>query len=467
MYYEFFASGNIILTDKESNILAIWRVVTAEGQQEELRQGTKYTVTNKQNYGGIPPFSEDRVKTALQTAVQREASGDASGKKKSKKKAADALRQSLFAEFPEFPPPVLEHAFKAVGLDSTLKPGQVLQDEALFVKTIKVFEVAAEVNENLLTNTIAKGYIIANELEPAPPGTEASAEPADDLNKDESKARLQYIDFHPFRPLQFDKQGVQIIEIDGYNKTVDHFFSSMESQKLESRLTEREEHAKRKLENARNEHERRVGALQQVQELHIRKAQAIEANLHRVEEASNAVNGLIAQGMDWVEMGRLIEMEQSTGNAVAQIIKLPLKLHENTVTLLLGSASAEDEDDEEEDPYETDSDAEESGSEDDEKAKKSTSSQAADDRLAIDIDLALSPWANARQYYEQMKTAAEKEQKTLESSEQALKNTERKITADLQKGLKNEKPTLKAARQQFWFEKFTFFISSDGYLVIG
>lgn len=60
-----------------------------------------------------------------------------------------------------------------------------------------------------------------------------------------------------------------------------------------------------------------------------------------------------------------------------------------------------------------------------------------------------------------------KEQKTLQSSEKALKNTEKKISADLKKGLKQEKEMMRPQRKALWFEKFVYFISSEGYLVLG
>ena len=85
----------------------------------------------------------------------------------------------------------------------------------------------------------------------------------------------------------------------------------------------------------------------------------------------------------------------------------------------------------------------------------------------MDIDLGLSPWANATQYYDQKRAAAVKEQKTAQSSSKALKSHEKKVTHDLKRGLKFEKQVLRPARQPFWFEKFLFFISSEGYLVLG
>ena len=197
----------------------------------------------------------------------------------------------------------------------------------------------------------------------------------------------------------------------------------------------------------------RVEGLQEVQEFNVRKAIVIESNLHKVQEATGAINGLIAQGMDWVEIARLIEMEQARHNPVAEMIKLPLKLYENTATLLLQEPHF-DEDDFEGD--ETDSDVSESEDEDVQNTRAKP--KAVERGLAVDVDLALSPWANARQYYEHKKSAAVKEQKTLQASEKALKSTEEKVQADLKKGLKQEKEVMRPTRKQMWFEKFLFFI---------
>lgn len=426
------------------------------GDQEEVKVGLKYTLSNKQNVGGVPELSVDRLRETLQKAGAA-AQEEEAAPKKSKKKPVDVLRKALSQGFPEYPPLLLDHAFAVKGFDPATPPEQVLQDEGLLKGVMKVLEEAESVNKRLSVGDKHPGYIVAKE-------DKAKADGKPEGDETSKKPSLFYEDFHPFKPHQFEgKPGITILEFDGFNKTVDEYFSSIESQKLESRLTEREENARRKLEAARKDHEKRLGALKEVQELHIRKAEAIGANVLRVQEAIDAVNGLIAQGMDWVEIARLIEMEQGRGNPVAKMIKLPLKLYENTITLLLSEASAEaDEEDE------ADMTDEESESEEEFQAKEAQrEAQRESEKLAIDIDLGLSPWANATQYYEQKKVAAVKEKKTIESSTKALKSQEKKVAEDLKRSLKQEKQVLRPARKPFWFEKFIFFISSDGYLVLG
>jgi len=457
LFLEFYAGGNIVLTDSELNILALLRNVNEGEEHEQYRVGLKYNLSLRQNYGGIPPLTKERVREGLQRVIQKQGQDGGQGKK-IKKKQGDALRKALAVTINEYPPILLDHALQTAGFDKETQPSDVVENDALLEKLMGVFDEAAKVMADITSRDTAKGYIVAKTS-----GKEQGPPSDGQTDAESQRAGVMYDDFHPFKPIQLEgKPDTTFLEFDGFNKTVDEFFSSIEGQRLESKLQEREDNAKKRLEQARTEHEKRIGGLQQVQELNVQKAEAIEANLDRVEEATAAVNGLIAQGMDWVEIGRLIEMEQKKHNPVADMIKLPLKLHENTVTLKLSGWTADEEDDEMAD--ETDSEASDS---DEEQAPAAKQKPAEDKRLAVDIDLSLSPWSNARQYYDQRKTAAVKQDKTQQASAKALKSTEQRITSDLKKGLKQEKAVLRPVRQQMWFEKFIYFISSDGYLIIG
>lgn len=456
LFLEFYAGGNIVLTDNELTIIALLRIVSEGPDQEELRIGLKYLLEQRQNYKGVPALTRERVRHALQRALDKSVEDVPTAKKKAKKRTGDVLRRALTTSLNEFPPMLLDHALQVRNFDAGSPLEDILNSESKLDELMLALEEAQHVISNITSGPICKGFIVAKAFK--------AASAADISDTSPAQEKLAYEDFHPFRPAQFEGiSDTQLLEFQPFNKTVDEFFSSIESQKLESRLTEREENAKRKLDVARADHAKRLGGLQQVQELNVKKAEAIEANLQKVQEAIAAVNGLIAQGMDWVEIARLIEMEQAKGNPVADMIKLPLKLYENTTTLLLAEAIYEDEEDYE--GNETGSDVSEN--DDAGVASKRRTSSAGDKRLAVDVDLALSPWSNARQYYDQKKSAAVKEQKTLQSSGKALRSTERKVTADLKKGLKQEKQVMRPVRNQKWFEKFMYFISSEGYLVVG
>lgn len=460
IYLEFFAAGNVILTDADNKILALLRNVSEGEGQEPQRIGLTYNLQNRQNFGGVPPLTQDRVRGALETSVKKAELAEASNKKRPKRKPGDELRRGLATTLEELPPIVVDHAFEVTGFDPTAKPAEVLDDEALFASLFKALEEARKIVDEVTSSATCKGYIIAKKREPK--GADGAAPPT------EKEQGLLYEDFQPFLPRKYEKdEQFTILTFDNFNKTIDEFFSSVEGQKLEARLNDRESAAKRKLEAVKEIQEQKVEGLKKAQMLNLRKAGAIEANVERVTEAIDAVNGLIYQGMDWVNIGKLIEREQKRSNPVAAIIKLPLNLEQNTITLLLAEEDVSEDkgDNAEEDDHtsseEESDEEEESGSEGEHRDK------ASDTRLAIDVNLGLTPFANAREYYDQKKVAAVKEQKTVEHTVTALKSAEKKIAQDLKKGLKQEKPTLQLTRRQMWFEKFLWFISSDGYLVVG
>ncbi|KAK5991007.1 Ribosome quality control complex subunit 2 [Cladobotryum mycophilum] len=460
LFLEFFASGNIILTDADLNIIAISRNVAEGDGQEPQRVGLQYSLENRQNFLGVPPLTKERIKDALKAVVEKadpSTADNAKSGKKLKGKPGGDLRKGLAVSITELPPVVIEHTLKVNQFDATLKPAEILENETLLDELVKHLTEAREIVESITSSAVCKGYIFAKR-KPGAPGA------MDDSTPTSKRDDLLYEDFHPFVPQKLrDDTSLELLEFDGYNRTVDEFFSSLEGQKLESRLTGREETAKRKLEAARQDQAKRIEGLQDAQNMNARRAAAIEANVERIQEAMDAVNGLLAQGMDWVDIGKLVEREKKRNNAVAEIIHLPLKLSDNMITLTLAEEEFDDDNEEEDNPFETD----DSESEEENTVTKTEKPKQAAKGLTVDILLSLSPWSNAREYYDQRRSAAVKEEKTQLQAVKALKSTEQKITEDLKKGLKQEKALLQPIRKQMWFEKFLWFISSDGYLVIG
>ncbi|KAJ0160757.1 Ribosome quality control complex subunit 2, partial [Colletotrichum tanaceti] len=462
LFLEFFASGNVILTDADLKILTLLRNVSEGEGQEPQRVGMNYTLENRQNYNGVPDLTKERVRAALESSVSKTSVAATAGKK-IKVKPGEELRRSLAMNITELPPILVDHSFQLTGFDGKRKPADILQDESLLDALLKALTQARSIVEDAMSSSTAKGYIFAKYRSNPDHASEAAPPAAKDEDQETKRSDLLYDDFHPFLPNKFaNDPTVKVLEFDGYNKTVDEFFSSLEGQKLESKLTEREAAARRKLDAARSDQEKRIEGLRGAQSINVQKATAIEANVERVQEAMDAVNGLLQQGMDWVDISKLIEREQKRRNPVAEIIKLPLNLAENKVTLLLGE---EEDIEDDESNYETDSDA--SDSEDEESGNNSNNKQKNDKQLEIEVDISLSPWANSRGYHEQKRSAAKKAEKTVQQSQMALKNAEQKIQAELKKGLKTEKAVLQPIRKQSWFEKFIWFVSSDGYLVLG
>lgn len=84
--------------------------------------------------------------------------------------------------------------------------------------------------------------------------------------------------------------------------------------------------------------------------------------------------------------------------------------------------------------------------------------------VEVEIDLALSAYANACKLYTNKKVAKVKEEKTAQASEKAIEAVEKQTTKQLE--AQRLKRNLQAVRKVHWFEKFNWFITSEGYLVL-
>lgn len=267
----------------------------------------------------------------------------------------------------------------------------------------------------------------------------------------------QNIEYHPYLFEQYKDQPVA--KYDTFMLAVDEFYSTLEGQKIDLKTLQQEREALKKLSNVKKDHAKRLEELTKVQEGDKQKAELITMNQALVDNAILAIRSAIANQMSWPDIHELVKVcltiyiqnnilnkfsfkqaAQANGDIVASAIK-QLKLEINHISLRLS------------DPFAQGSDAEDNGNEKDMGTE------------IVDVDLALSAWANARRYYDQKRTAAQKEQKTIDASQKALKSAERKT----QQTLKDVRTisTISKARKVYWFEKFYWFISSENYLVIG
>lgn len=242
------------------------------------------------------------------------------------------------------------------------------------------------------------------------------------------------IEFHPYLFIQF--KNFEKATFESFMEAVDEFYSTQESQKIDMKTLQQEREALKKLSNVKNDHAKRLEELTKVQDVDRKKAELITSNQSLVDNAIRAVQSAIASQLSWPDIHELVKEAQANGDAVASSIK-QLKLETNHISLMLSDPYDNDEDDDLKDPEVT----------------------------VVDVDLALSAWANARRYYDMKRSAAQKEKKTVDASQKALKSAERKTQQTL-KEVRTISNIVKA-RKVFWFEKFYWFISSENYLVIG
>ncbi|ORY84369.1 fibronectin-binding protein A N-terminus-domain-containing protein [Protomyces lactucae-debilis] len=406
---EFYAGGNVILTDGHFKILALQRVV-GEDEGQKVAVGETYDVGRRLGTE-FDVISRERLLSAL-TVKEVSAAPEISGKATRKQKGAGTLKKVLTVSLSHYGAALVEHCILDAGLDPSAAATPDMAD---------ALQPAFEKADAIVQAPAHPGFIVTK------------------MDGDHEV----YDDFQPFLPLQVQRAGLKTLSYETFNDAVDAYFSSIESQKLDQRVRQQEATAAKKIAAVHDEHKRKIDGLVEAQTTSAQKAAALEGSQGIVDEAIAAVKLLLEQGMDWVDMEKMIRSEAKAGNPVASVIRLPLKLKENKITVSVPALDAlyeneESETDEEDSPRE----------------------------LVVDVDLAHSAFANARNYYAVRRTAMTKEEKTQQSSKKALRSTQKKVENDLRKQLK-EKTTIKPIRKIYWFEKFLWFISSEGYLVLG
>lgn len=430
---ELYDRGNILLCDHEWTILNVLRP-HVEGEEVRFAVREKYPTDRAKS----STVNVDVVKQALETA-----------------QGTCNLRGILNPITP-FGPSLIDHVLEKHGLSGCRVAGAVAPEpetieaskgkrknkkesqtgrkfdlDTDLVTLMSAIQDAEQMMAAARTEP-SKGYIIQRE----------ERRPSSESGKTEESFFVS-LEYHPYAFLQ--NAGKPAREFESFDAAVDEYYSTQEGQKIDLKAMQQEKEALKKLSNVRTDHAKRLTELSKTQAVDRIKAELITRNQVLVDKAIMAIQHALAGQMSWDGISSMVNSAQSLGDPLACSIK-GLKLQKNSITMHLADPYAGNQDEEdEEDVY-------------DEEELKLTP-------MLVDINLDLTAFANARRYYDQKRSAAKKEQKTIDASAKALKSAERRT----QQTLKEVKTisSISKARKVYWFEKFFWFISSENYLVIG
>ncbi|XP_054651949.1 ribosome quality control complex subunit NEMF-like [Dunckerocampus dactyliophorus] len=425
---ELYDRGNIVLTDYEYTILNLLRFRTAEAEDVKIAVRERYPVESARP--PEPLITLERLTEIISKATNGE-----------------QVKRVLNPHLP-YGAAVIEHCLMEAGLPGSVKVDSQVAASQVAPKILEALEIA-EMYMEKAENFSGKGFII-QKREKKPSSTPGKA----------SEELLTYDEFHPFLFAQHLKSPY--LEFDTFNKAVDEFFSKMESQKIDMKALQQEKQAWKKLENVKRDHEQRLEALHQVQEVDRVKGELVEMNLTVVERALQVIRSALANQVDWTEIGVLVKEAQAAGDPVACAIK-ELKLQTNHMTMLLKNPYITEEEQEEEVLKEPNEEKEKKFKNKN-KDKGQNKNLQRNKPMLVDVDLGLSAYANAKKYYDCKRSAEKKEQKTIQASVKAMKSAEKRTQQTLKEV--QTVTTIQKARKLYWFEKFLWFITSENYLVI-
>ncbi|XP_041767481.1 nuclear export mediator factor NEMF homolog [Anopheles merus] len=435
---ELYDRGNILLTDCELRILNILRP-HVEGEELRFAVREKYPKDRAKQDNGPP--SMEQIKEAIQKA-----------------QPGDTLRTALNPIL-EYGASVIDHVLHRQGLFGCRIGGELPNDPALPKKVkkkqkniakefAKVFDMETDLGPLMSAINEAETMLREAQKHPSPGYIIQKKEVKPTKQGDEEEYYFTNLEYQPYMYNQY--QGEPFKAFDSFTTAVDEFYSSLESQKIDLKAFAQEREALKKLSNVKTDHAKRIEELTKAQLEDRKRAELITRNQDLVDKALLAVQSALAAQMSWTDIQDLVKAAQANKDPVASCIR-QLKLEINHISLYLTDPYASL------DEQASDEEEEEDSEREDDEAKLVP--------MVVDVDLALSAFANARRYYDQRRFAARKEQKTIESSSKALKNAERKTIQTL-KDVRTQ-TTISKVRKVYWFEKFYWFVSSENYLVIG
>ncbi|EMG49031.1 mtr1 Ribosome quality control complex subunit 2 [Candida maltosa Xu316] len=465
---EFFSAGNILLLDEGFKILSLQRLVSAKEDNDRYAVNEEYKMFDKSLFQSDFHY-EKRHYTAEEIEswikLHKEKLSQTVDKKKAK---VFSIHKLAFVNASHLSGELIQKWFHESGVDPTQSCLVYENDEQGIQKVIDALDVCEEKYLQLINGQAEiNGVIVAKKNSSTVENTE-----------------FEYIydEFHPFKPYKPNTADLQLTEIEGYNKTLDKFFSTIESSKFTLKIEQQKENAAKRLEKAKSERTKQIEVLIAQEEANAKKGELIQYHAELVEECRSYVQSFLDQQMDWTNIETFIGLEQKKNKPLAKAIQLPLNLKENKFKILLEDFDDYFDDIEEESASATETESEsesdesesESDSDDDDddipvkrvKKERKAKSVKAPKTVPVWIDLSLTAFANARSYFDCKKTAETKRDKVVHSSKLALQNAERKINQDLAKNLKTENEPLNFIKPKYWFEKFFWFVSSEGYLCL-
>jgi len=235
--------------------------------------------------------------------------------------------------------------------------------------------------------------------------------------KKEINGKLETFDVLPFDLIRYS--GFEKEYFDSFNTALDEFFGKKALEQVE------EVKAAQKKEKTLGVYERRL--LQQEESLakfekEIEKnntlAETVYANYQVIEELLSVLNGARSKGYSWDEIRSILKQAKKTVPAAQKITNIDPRTGTVAVNL---------------------------------------------DGKSVNIDIRKTVPQNAQEYYEKVKKFSKKKDGAIKAIEDTRKAMEKKAVAKAAKAGRK----LQASRKKHWYDRFRWFVSSDGFFVVG
>eukprot|EP01138_Halocafeteria_seosinensis_P013098 gb/GECG01013376.1/.p1 GENE.gb/GECG01013376.1/~~gb/GECG01013376.1/.p1 ORF type:complete len:1207 (+),score=227.90 gb/GECG01013376.1/:1-3621(+) len=519
---ELYKGGNVILTDKDFTILTLLRSYQdAEGRKVAVKETYTPAVRTLQQQqteeSDAVDLSRDDTTVAQQliSRLDREAQVVVSTRKEKKQRVLKSVLCAKGTGLEHFGPVLIEHALLRSGLDPHEIVGKDqfsgISEETATALVKELRELGATLRR--LQSDPGPGYIIVKGGGEKADGqvtgkvldweeyNSGASRPAE-VQNNESQQPKQFgeeYEFVEITPMLFAQhENVAYAQLPSFDKAAEQYFSRYEQYRREQRHQTALSAAQARIERVKKDQQERIEALQEEQEQLMKQAALVESNLEVVDHVIRVLNSSIQNGLPWETIYQTIIAEQRLGNPLALLIS-GCSLEDNEITVQLydpdwdpGSKKKL------RDSRQTDDSA--SPQEGEERlrqlkdllpapqetgdlgttepyantvgtsnwnAQKGAVTLPAEAMVDVAIDITNTAAGNASLLYRRSKGSRIKAEKTEMAGTHALKNAEQRaneIIKEAETSLQRDEG--RVARKRLWFEKFYWFITTEGLVVV-
>ncbi|CAK9091337.1 Nuclear export mediator factor Nemf (Serologically defined colon cancer antigen 1 homolog) [Durusdinium trenchii] len=456
---ELYASGNVVLTDNNFQVLSLIRVFRDDEARFAVGESYLAAIGKSQEDSSIKAVVDSLTVEQLVESLQRSLADAPEGKQKGGAKGGkggggSTIKQALSMRSSVvnvLGPDLIEHCIVLAGLS----PGQRL--------TQTVCENADDMGklaDSLRANSAAfldrlddmsaqAGALILEKDDNNMAPTQAEAVVQEEQEEEATGIKSEKMTFYErFEPILLEQHKAKnTVLFKSFDEAVDEYFSKIDIQRQEKANRAIRKAAEKKVDVIRNDQASRVNELKAEV---IRKhecAEAITYSVEAVEAAIVIVRSAVASGMSWDELDDLIAMEKEKGNPIASLI-VSTQLDNNKITLRL--------------PRQPEDDTDEDADEDELDAKRKRQHSPF---IKVSVDINLSAFANVSELFQTKKQAVDKAERTEVASARVVREAEKRFEKQMEKHERNRQ-SVRLQRKVNWFERFNWFVTSEGILVL-
>ncbi len=220
-------------------------------------------------------------------------------------------------------------------------------------------------------------------------------------------------------PLELKKyDGYEKVYFDTFNKALDEYFGARTISEIKAAATEKKVEKSGPLERRLKQQEDAIAKFDKDEADNVRKGEIVYADYQQIEDIIKVIGSARAKGISWDDIRKTLKEAKKAGNNAASAIQ-SVDGAKGTVTVTLADAT-------------------------------------------VNIDIALTVPQNAQAYYDKAKKVHAKKEGALK----AIVET-KKIMAKAQPAAgAAAKKTSTKPRKARWYDRFRWFFTSDGFLVV-